>query len=94
MQLIRPANLLLSRLYNSSAIAHAEDEAEASYVDAPRPNFHGSTLPRVTAPRIAHVVTEFIGEYPLRHPLKVWRDMRSKRPVVSAKIAKPTGSKL
>jgi sulfoxide reductase heme-binding subunit YedZ len=23
---------------------------------------------------IVHVVTEFIGEYPLRHPLKVWRD--------------------
>ena len=22
----------------------------------------------------AHAVTEFIGEYPLRHPLKVWRD--------------------
>src|SRR5690348_7391718 len=21
-----------------------------------------------------HAVTEFIGEYPLRHPLKVWRD--------------------
>jgi sulfoxide reductase heme-binding subunit YedZ len=23
---------------------------------------------------IVHVITEFIGEYPLRHPLKVWRD--------------------
>jgi len=23
---------------------------------------------------IVHAVTEFIGKYPLRHPLKVWRD--------------------
>ena len=49
MQLIRPANLLLSRLYNSSAIAHAEDEAKASYVDAPRPNMNGTVGSRMTA---------------------------------------------
>jgi hypothetical protein len=69
-------------------IAFSSEEQILSLTDSQGARAHGwhgfSRTPPVV---IVHVAAEFIGEYPLRHPLKVWRDPSDR---ISALAIAPT----